>query len=182
MPAPWPPFLWAGGRPTGSVLPTRQLPGTQVDVGLLGIAARRDCPFHPHQLAPAGLVSVALILTSRWTAVSCYAALCSPDLPPVRPFGPCTSGGLACFTSGIIGERRSGVGAPVQEAGSERVVSEPRIRHRGPAAGYETLFNTAKLRAGEYSGSLNRRRQPFPCWRVFMSSLAPDGNSSALTS
>jgi len=52
----------------------------------------------------------------------------------------------------------------------------------GPVARYETLFNTAKLRAGEYSGSLNRRRQPFPCWRVFMSSLAPDGNSSALTS
>ncbi len=48
------------------------------------------------------LVSVALILTSRWTAVSCYAALCSPDLPPVRPFGPCTSGGLACFTGLII--------------------------------------------------------------------------------
>jgi len=93
----------------------------------------------------------------------------------VRPFGPCTSGGLACFTSGIIDERRSGVGAPVQEASREKVVSEPRIRHGGPVAGYEILFNTAKLRAGEYSGSLNRRRQPFPCWRVFMSSLAPDG-------
>ena len=48
------------------------------------------------------LVSVALILTSRWTAVSCYAALCSPDLPPARPFGPCASGGLACFTAVII--------------------------------------------------------------------------------
>ena len=48
------------------------------------------------------LVSVALILTSRWTAVSCYVALCSPDLPPVRPFEPCTSGGLARFTGRII--------------------------------------------------------------------------------
>ena len=47
------------------------------------------------------LVSVALILTSRWTAVGCYAALCSPDLPPVRPFGPCTSGGLARFTGAL---------------------------------------------------------------------------------
>jgi hypothetical protein len=35
---------------------------------------------------PARLVSVALILTSRWRAVSSYAALCSPDVPPVRDF------------------------------------------------------------------------------------------------
>ena len=33
------------------------------------------------------LVSVALIRTSRWMGVTHYAALCSPDLPPVRPFG-----------------------------------------------------------------------------------------------
>ena len=33
-------------------------------------------------------VSVALILTSRWRAVSSYAALCSPDVPPVRCFHP----------------------------------------------------------------------------------------------
>ena len=44
------------------------------------------------------LVSVALIRTSRWTGVTRYAALCSPDLPPVRPFGGCTSDGLVCFT------------------------------------------------------------------------------------
>ena len=43
-----------------------------------------------------------LILTSRWAAVSCYAALCSPDLPPVPCFHACTSGGLACFTGWII--------------------------------------------------------------------------------
>lgn len=48
------------------------------------------------------LVSVALILTSRWTAVSCYAALCSPDVPPVRLFSTCTGGGLVGFTGGII--------------------------------------------------------------------------------
>ena len=47
------------------------------------------------------LVSVALILTSRWRAVSSCAALCSPDLPPVRPFGGCTSGGLAGSTAGL---------------------------------------------------------------------------------
>jgi hypothetical protein len=50
------------------------------------------------------LVSVALILTSRWTAVSCYAALRSPDLPPAPPEGG-ASGDLARFTVGIIGER-----------------------------------------------------------------------------
>ena len=51
------------------------------------------------------LVSVALILTLyalrrfQWAAVSCCAVLCSPDVPPVRGFPPCTSGGLAGFTS-----------------------------------------------------------------------------------
>jgi len=48
---------------------------------LFGVAPRRDCPFHPPCLARtrlAGrLVSVALILTSRWTGVTCYAALWS---------------------------------------------------------------------------------------------------------
>jgi len=51
---------------------------------------------------PPGLVSVALILTSRWAAVSCYAVLCSPDVPPVPGFPDCTSGGLARFTLAII--------------------------------------------------------------------------------
>src|SRR5690606_8033888 len=50
---------------------------------------------------PLRLVSVALILTSRWRGVTSYAALRSPDLPPVRPFGPCTSGGLANFTRAL---------------------------------------------------------------------------------
>src|SRR5687767_10320234 len=86
------------------MLPTRQLRGTHVDAGLLGIAARRDCPFHPFTSLAlgSGLVSVALILTSRWAGVTCYAALCSPDVPPVRPFGDCTSDGLAGFTGAII--------------------------------------------------------------------------------
>jgi len=53
----------------------------------------------------SGLVSVALILTSRWTAVGCYAALCSPDLPPARPFGPRAGGGLACFTGRLWSRR-----------------------------------------------------------------------------
>jgi hypothetical protein len=51
---------------------------------------------------PGRLVSVALILTSRWTAVSCCAALCSPDLPPGPCFHARPSGGLACFTRRII--------------------------------------------------------------------------------
>ncbi len=50
--------------------------------------------------SPSRLVSVALILTSRWTAVSRYAALCSPDFPPVRPFGTCTSGDLTHLAQG----------------------------------------------------------------------------------
>ena len=44
------------------------------------------------------LVSVALIRTSRWTGVTRYAALCSPDLPPRPPFGDRPSGGLADST------------------------------------------------------------------------------------
>jgi hypothetical protein len=40
----------------------------------------------------------------QWTAVSCCAALCSPDVPPVRPFGTCTSGGPAGFTLRIIND------------------------------------------------------------------------------
>jgi len=34
------------------------------------------------------LVSVALILTSRWRGVTSCAVLCSPDVPPVRCFHP----------------------------------------------------------------------------------------------
>jgi hypothetical protein len=44
------------------------------------------------------LVSVALIRTLRWTGVTRYAALCSPDLPPGPPFDACPSGGLADST------------------------------------------------------------------------------------
>ena len=84
--------------------------GGPVNVCLLGIAARRDCPFHPVRSTLAGtpdrLVSVALILTSRWTAVSCYAALCSPDVPPVLCFHNCTSDSLANFTGWIIADKR----------------------------------------------------------------------------
>ena len=76
---------------------------------LVGVAPRRDCPFHPRppnaiasglvrdfasRLAPSRrlprrprLVSVALILTSRWAGVTCYAALRSPDFPRLRSIG-----------------------------------------------------------------------------------------------
>lgn len=50
------------------------------------------------------LVSVALIRISRWAAVSCCAVLCSPDVPPVRFFNACTSGGLTDFTEGIVAD------------------------------------------------------------------------------
>jgi len=35
-------------------------PRSHVNAGLLGVAARRDCPFHPRRVAPPRLVSVAL--------------------------------------------------------------------------------------------------------------------------
>ena len=83
------------------------------------IARFTRCAFVPEGPASHRLVSVALILTSRWTAVGCYAALCSPDLPPVRPFEPCTSGGLACFTARIIdGHAECGIGATNRPAGA----------------------------------------------------------------
>ena len=59
--------------------------------------------FTRHSSCPAcRLVSVALILTSRWRGVTSYAVLCSPDVPPVPGFPYGTSGGLACFTACII--------------------------------------------------------------------------------
>jgi len=87
-------------------------------VCLLGIAARRDCPFHlwaraatcvaskpktrlccsdPHLMPPARARGF------RWTAVSCYATLCSPDVPPVPGFPACTGDGLAGFTGALSG-------------------------------------------------------------------------------
>ncbi len=86
-----------------------------INACLFGIAARRDCPFHPwgscrdlrHDRSPR-LVSVALILTlgpsglpllaDRWRGVTSYAVLCSPDVPPAHPFESRASGGLVRFT------------------------------------------------------------------------------------
>src|SRR5258708_16306963 len=52
---------------------------------LFGVAPRRDCPFHPPCFArtrfAGGLSSAALILTSRWPWVTCYAALRVPAVP-----------------------------------------------------------------------------------------------------
>jgi len=73
---------------------------------------------------PQRLVSVALILTSRWRGVTSYAALCSPDLPPVRPFEPCTSGGLADFTAGIMTAWRHAHG-PAAPHGPHKVFTSP---------------------------------------------------------
>ena len=63
-------------------------------VCLLGIAARRDCPFHPILksarlcCSDPHLIPRTCVRGFQWTAVSCYAALCSPDVPPVRCFHP----------------------------------------------------------------------------------------------
>jgi len=67
---------------------------------LFGVAPRRDCPFHPPSFALARfagrLVSVALILTSRWTGVTCYAALRSPDVPLAGEPASDRPAGFAC--------------------------------------------------------------------------------------
>ena len=52
-----------------------------VNVCLFGVAPRRDWPFHSAAIARHGIVTVPLILTSRWTGVTRYAALWSPDFP-----------------------------------------------------------------------------------------------------
>jgi len=51
------------------------------------------------------LVSVALILTSRWRGVTSYAVLCSPDVPPMRGF-PHSDFSIA--VSRELHQRRSG--------------------------------------------------------------------------
>ena len=61
--------------------PTRRLRGTHINACLFGFAPGRDCPFHPPYLSIRRLVSVALILTSRWMGVTHYPALWSPDFP-----------------------------------------------------------------------------------------------------
>src|SRR6476620_3147169 len=59
-----------------------------VVVLLLGVAPRRDWPFHPDL---TGCVTVPLILTSRWTGVTRYAALWSPDFPLCNVSGTATA-------------------------------------------------------------------------------------------
>ena len=74
--------------PLGRTLPcaSSYLPAgsaSRITACLFGIAPGRDCSFHPRRcLATARrLVSVALILTSRWMGVTHYPALWSPDFP-----------------------------------------------------------------------------------------------------
>src|SRR6185369_3937188 len=85
--------------PLGRALPraSSHLPADSVGhvvVRLLDVAPRRDWPFHPDL---TGCVSVPLILTSRWTGVTRYAALRSPDFP-LRNW-KWRSDRLACFTA-----------------------------------------------------------------------------------
>ena len=64
------------------MLPTRQLRGTTSLLAYLALLRAEIARFTPGGLpcgTPPGLVSVALILTSRWRAVSSCAVLCSPD-------------------------------------------------------------------------------------------------------
>ena len=93
--------------PHGSVLPTRQLSAEPHQNWPTWHCCAQRLPVSP---APKRLVSVALILALyalrrfRRAAVSCCAVLCSPDVPPVHGFPPCTSGGLAGFTERIVAQ------------------------------------------------------------------------------
>ncbi len=101
------------------MLPTRQLRGTTSTLAYLVLLRAEIARFTPKGLpcgTPVGLVSVALILTSRWAAVSCCAVLCSPDVPPVPGFPYGTSGGLACFTGRIIAQTQRRPPSPAQSA------------------------------------------------------------------
>ena len=86
------------------MLPTRQLRGTTSTLAYLVLLRVEIARFtRPLSCLKSRLVSVALILTSRWRGITSYAVLCSPDVPPVLPFGNCTSDDLAGFTGHIIG-------------------------------------------------------------------------------
>ena len=74
-----------------------------------------------------------LILTSRWAAVSCYAALRSPDLPPVPCFHARTSGGLACFTGALA--RAHGRGAAPSRRAFRSTCARARRRPPCPCRG-----------------------------------------------
>src|SRR5262245_32723882 len=64
----------------------------------------------PREASPCRrLVSVALILTSRWAGVTCYAALWSPDVPPVAC---ATSDRPAGFAGRNFGDARGDSQAP----------------------------------------------------------------------
>ena len=78
--------------PLGRTLPcaSSYLPAgsaSRITACLFGIAPGRDCSFHPPHDLPTTprLVSVALILTSRWMGVTHYPALWSPDFPLCQP-------------------------------------------------------------------------------------------------
>ena len=56
------------------------------------VPSTRLCCSNPH------LIRLACAQRFQWTAVSCYAALCSPDVPPVPGFPDRTSDSLVGFT------------------------------------------------------------------------------------
>jgi len=53
-------ILLGRGSPTRLDATYPPAPRSHIDAGLFGVAARRDCPFHPARVAPGRLVSVAL--------------------------------------------------------------------------------------------------------------------------
>src|SRR5882672_2991214 len=124
--------------PLGRALPhgSSHLPADSVGhvvVCLLGVAPRRDWPFHPS--VARRLVSVPLILASRRTGVTRYAALWSPDFPLCDRCGtatvwlasrryftlsPALSQGRGCLAAKmhrvVIEGFASGIGMPAGDA------------------------------------------------------------------
>jgi hypothetical protein len=99
------------------MLPTRQLRGTTSTLAYLVLLrveiarftrteSARLCCSDPH-LRAFSSTPWRTLKACRWRGVTSYAVLCSPDVPPVRPFGVCTSDGLARFTGELSPERGS---------------------------------------------------------------------------
>jgi hypothetical protein len=90
------PLGWGSPHQLDATYPPAQR--NHLKTGLLGIAARRDCPFHPAWVAPSRLVSVALILSL------CLAVFAGEPLAPTLSYAVRTF--LQCVVSHTTLSRR----------------------------------------------------------------------------
>jgi hypothetical protein len=81
------------------MLPTRQLSGTTSKLAYLVLLRVEIARFTQTELARLCCSDPQLMPCGfRWRAVSSYAVLCSPDVPPMLDFSSCISDGLTGFT------------------------------------------------------------------------------------